>query len=141
MNANLARVRGLLVPAVAGLVLFSTSLLADPDNSNDIAPTPTMPQAGLTVAIDPDGAIRMPTAAERAALAKRIGDEFNQSSEGLEIVEHANGMRSVDLKGRFQSMSVARYDDNGKLVHDCFDNEKAATEFLMPNASTKLEVQ
>ena len=46
---------------------------------------------------------------------------LRRDEEGLEFVQHADGSVSVDLQGRYQSASVARIDENGKVVV-CTDN-------------------
>ena len=45
-------------------------------------------------------------------------DAINQSQQGLEVIVHADGSSSVDLKGRFQMYSVAKMVD-GKIVYSC----------------------
>ncbi len=51
-------------------------------------------------------------------------DAMNQSQQGLEVKYHADGSRSVDLKGRFQMTSVAHIVD-GKVIYSCQDHEHA----------------
>ncbi len=61
-------------------------------------------------------------------------DAINQSQQGLEIKTHADGSRSVDLKGRFQMYSMAHMVD-GQIVYSCQDHEHHAinTKDLLEN--------
>jgi hypothetical protein len=45
----------------------------------------------------------------------------NRSSEGLKETRHANGMRSINLEGRFQHVLVAVPDATGKMKMVCTD--------------------
>lgn len=61
-------------------------------------------------------------------------DAVNQSQQGLEVKIHADGSRSVDLKGRFQMYSMAHIVD-GQIVYSCKDHEHHAinTKDLLEN--------
>ncbi|WP_223788235.1 hypothetical protein [Marinicella meishanensis] len=50
-------------------------------------------------------------------------DAINQSQQGLEVVRHADGSESVDLKGRFQMFSVAKV-VNGEIVYSCQNHDQ-----------------
>jgi len=104
--------------------------------------------ASMKVFIDQNtGELRAPTPAEAKALASaeaRIdGVDLNESSEGLTVIQHKNGMQSVDLEGRFMSSSVAAIDADGKLVTGCVDSEKERSAFMKRTAAPKpkLDVQ
>jgi len=45
-------------------------------------------------------------------------DAISQAQVGLEVVTHADGSSSLDLKGRFQMYSTAKMVD-GKIVYSC----------------------
>lgn len=70
------------------------------------------------------------TQQEAQKLAEALKQLVNQSTEGLKSVRHADGSVSMDLEGRFQSMMVARRDEDGKLVQSCVDNPASAAVFF-----------
>jgi hypothetical protein len=76
------------------------------------------------------GQIRPLTQEEAQRLADGIKELTNQSTDGLQAVRHADGSVSLDLEGRFQSVAVARRDEDGKLNQSCVDNPKAAAAFF-----------
>ncbi|HXI13936.1 MAG TPA: hypothetical protein VNM92_15015 [Thermoanaerobaculia bacterium] len=106
-----------------------------PSRMKKASATKTAPgTASMRVVIDKNtGELRAPTAEEARILAARDavnGQDMNESSEGLTVVQHENGMQSVDLEGRFMSSSVARIDSDGKVVTACVDSEKERAEFM-----------
>ena len=76
------------------------------------------------------GQIRPLTQEEAQELAEGIKQLVNQSTDGLELVRHANGSVSIDLQGRFQSIAVAKRDEDGKLTQSCVDNPTSAAAFF-----------
>lgn len=76
------------------------------------------------------GQIRPLTQEEAQRLAAGIKELVNQSSDGLQSVQHADGSVSVDLQGRFQSVAVAKRDENGTLTQSCVDNPQSAAAFF-----------
>lgn len=87
--------------------------------------------AGQEVEVDGQtGQIRELTPEEAQKLAKGLKQMVNKSSDGLEEVHHADGSDSVNLKGRFQNVTVAREDADGNLVQSCVDNPRAAGKFF-----------
>jgi hypothetical protein len=85
------------------------------------AQTSFVPQAGQ---------VKPLTQEEAQKLAERIKELVNQSTDGLKTVQHADGSVSMDLEGRFQSIAVARTDEDGKVVQSCVDNREAAAAFF-----------
>jgi len=57
---------------------------------------------------------------------------LRRDTEGLKIVQHADGSVSMDLDGRFQNVSVARIDENG-VVTVCDDNVENVKRNLNEN--------
>lgn len=59
---------------------------------------------------------------------KWLAARMNRETEGLKVVEHADGRRSVSLEGRFHHMSAMVPGAGGKLEIRCFTdfNEMAA---------------
>jgi hypothetical protein len=76
------------------------------------------------------GQVRPLTQEEAEKLAEGIKQLVNQSTDGLKSVHHADGSVSMDLEGRFQSVAVAKRDEDGKLVMSCVDNRQSAAAFF-----------
>lgn len=84
-----------------------------------------------TAAVDPQtGKLRQATREEAAALALEMKEMVNQSSDGLTRVYHANGMSSVDLEGRFQSIAVAKKNPDGSITQSCLTSAPEVDAFL-----------
>ena len=81
------------------------------------------PETGeLAVGVVPQGALELDADTQNA---------LRRDSEGLNFVRHSNGAISVDLEGRYQSVSMVRIDENGKAVictHDAATAEKLLNE-------------
>jgi hypothetical protein len=91
----------------------------------------TVKVAGQDVQVDSQtGEIKPLTQEEAQTLAAGLKDMVNQSTEGLEQVRHADGSVSMDLKGRFQNVSVARVNQDGSVTQSCVDNPEAAGAFF-----------
>ncbi len=76
------------------------------------------------------GQVRPLTQEEAQRLANGLKQLVDQSTDGLQQVRHADGSVSMDLQGRFQSIAVAKRDDDGTLVQSCVDNREAAAAFF-----------
>jgi uncharacterized membrane protein len=91
----------------------------------------TVKVAGQDVQVDGQtGQMKPLTQEEAQKLAAGLADMVNQSTEGLEQVQHADGSVSMDLKGRFQNVSVARINQDGSVTQSCVDNPQAAGAFF-----------
>jgi hypothetical protein len=91
----------------------------------------TVKVAGQDVQVDGQtGQIQPLTPEEAQKLAVGLGQMVNQSTEGLEQVQHEDGSVSMDLKGRFQNVSVARVNKDGSVTEACVDNPQAAGAFF-----------
>jgi hypothetical protein len=91
--------------------------------------------AGQKVAIDAKtGKLRQPTAEESRRLGQAMKTMINHSTEGLTVKEHANGMKSVDLQGRFQSVAVAKKNADGTVNERCVTNKSEADAFAKSTA-------
>jgi hypothetical protein len=87
--------------------------------------------AGQDVQVDGQtGQIKPLTQEEAQKLAAGLGQLVNQSTEGLEQVHHEDGSVSMDLKGRFQNVTVARINQDGTVTESCVDNPQAAGAFF-----------
>lgn len=81
--------------------------------------------------IDPQtGLVRPLTQEEAQRMAAGIKALVNQSTDGLEQVKQPDGSVSMDLKGRFQNVVVAKRDETGELVESCVDNRESAAAFF-----------
>lgn len=91
----------------------------------------TTNQAGMVVVLDRDtGKARPLTTEEAQKLAEGIKQLVNQSTEGLVEVRHADGSVTMDLQGRFQSVLLAKKEDDGTISQACVDNLDAASAFF-----------
>jgi hypothetical protein len=87
--------------------------------------------AALRVQLDPEtGEIVPVTGLDKAELDRQMSQMLNRSSAGLREVRHADGSVSVDLEGRFQSLSVATTDSTGAVRTRCVTNGQESREFF-----------
>ena len=88
-------------------------------------------RVGGQIPLDPQtGQVRPLTQEEAQRMADGIKQLVNQSTDGLQSVRHADGSVSMDLQGRFQSIAVAKRDEDGTLTQSCVDNPKSAAAFF-----------
>jgi hypothetical protein len=66
--------------------------------------------------------------AQQKAGEARLEVMTNRSGEGLKETRHANGMRSINLEGRFQHVLVAVPDATGKMKMVCTDDLAKLTQ-------------
>ena len=91
----------------------------------------TVKVAGRDVQVDPQtGQIKPLTPEEAKQLADGLKTMLNKSTDGLEQVQHADGSVSMDLKGRFQNVEVARVNEDGTLEQSCIDEPQQAATFF-----------
>jgi hypothetical protein len=92
--------------------------------------------AGQQVAIDSKtGKFRAPTPEELAILTAPMAN--NQSSEGLVVKSGPNGLKLIDLDGRFENFSLAKISPDGKIVTGCATTAKEAKDFLTSDPNKK----
>jgi hypothetical protein len=88
--------------------------------------SPKPGKAALLATIIPEtGQIEATGAPPQMILDTRTRQALRRDTEGLRQTYHANGAVSVNLQGRFRSVSVARIDETGKLVV-CTDGDTQA---------------
>lgn len=81
-----------------------------------------------------------PTDAQVRELDRLIGEALDDSSEGLEVQTAPDGSKYVDLRGRFQSVSLATVQPDGGIRLHCTDRQQDAKRLLLdPAASSKPE--
>lgn len=131
--------RLILVSAiVAVFALGATAAVSLRGSAKEAKPQPNTAESkntgfrvGGTVPLNPQtGQVRPLTQEEAQRLAVAIKQLVNQSTDGLQSVKHADGMESLNLQGRFQSMAVAKRNEDGEVVESCVDNPEAAAVFF-----------
>lgn len=90
----------------------------------------TVEVAGQEVQVDENGQIKGLTPEEARKMAAGLKQLVNKSAQDLEEVPHADGTTSMNLEGRFQSVTVAKVDEDGNLIQSCVDTPKAAAKFF-----------
>jgi hypothetical protein len=84
-------------------------------------------QTGLRVFRDPEtGQLRQPTREEAAELARAETEAAQESEPIFVVVEHPDGMRSVDLQGAFMQSVVVTRNADGSLTFRCVPARLAA---------------
>ena len=76
------------------------------------------------------GQMKQLTPEEARKRADGLKQMINNSTEGLEAKQNADGSVSIDLQDRFQNVSLARVNQDGTVSTACVDNAEAAGEFL-----------
>lgn len=90
-----------------------------------------VPFAGQSIAIDrKTGKLRPPTPTEARKLAEGLKKFLSRSDQGLTIVTHRSGAQSVDLQGRFQSVTLAKINHDGSTSEKCVTSMREARAFL-----------
>lgn len=91
----------------------------------------TVKVAGQDVQVNGQtGQIKALTPEEAQKLAAGLKQMVNQSTEGLVQVQRADGSVSMDLEGRFQNVTLARVNKDGRVSQSCVDNPQAAGAFF-----------
>jgi hypothetical protein len=76
------------------------------------------------------GKLRKPTDEETKALVESVSVLTNRSSDGLTINTQPNGMKLVDLEGRFNGVVLGRANADGTTEVRCVFTMEEAAEFL-----------
>jgi hypothetical protein len=85
---------------------------------------------GVMAAIDANGKLRQPTAAESKALAAGVESMLKSSASTLQAKQTADGTMSVDLGTSFLSISIAQIGPDGTLQQVCVDNAADANALV-----------
>ena len=114
--------------AVAGTTVISRHLTS----GSQLRPKyRTIRVAGQDVQVDAQtGQIKPLSPQEAQRLAEGLKQMLNRSTDGLVEVQHADGSVSMDLDGRFQTVAVARVNEDGTLTESCIDSPEAAASFF-----------
>lgn len=76
------------------------------------------------------GKLRKPTDEETQAMVAHVSALTNRTDEGLTVKTHKNGMKTVDLEGRFNGVVVGRANADGTTEVRCVFTMEEAAEFL-----------
>jgi len=76
------------------------------------------------------GTVRLPTPQETQDLVDSLIEMTNRSTDGLQVTTLANGIKAVNIDGRFQSVMLARPSEDGTWEMKCVATFEEATEFL-----------
>jgi hypothetical protein len=98
----------------------------------DACPGAVTGSAGIWMALDNDkGQLKRQLREHSPILRDPFGrDPFDRSSEGLTLVIHSDGSKSVDLQGRFQTSMMMRTAADGTRQELCTDDGQEAAGFL-----------
>lgn len=74
--------------------------------------------------------LRKPTAEETDALVSQLSVLTNRSTEGLTVKQAQNGMKSMNLQGRFSGVVLGRANADGTTEVRCVTTMSEAVDFL-----------
>jgi len=91
----------------------------------------TVKVAGRDVQVDPQtGQLKPLTSDEAKQMADGLKTMLNKSTDDLVPVQNADGSVSMDLKGHFQNVAVARVNADGTVEQSCIDEPQQAAQFF-----------
>ncbi len=130
---------------VVAAIVVALSPMGDDSNaivaSNDAVSAPGT--AGMKAYLDPEtGELTIgPSPSSEVELDAETQNALRRDDEGLKVVRHDDGSSSMDLQGRFQSVSIIRIDENGKAVICATDVENAERGLNEKNVPATPEVK
>lgn len=84
----------------------------------------TEPQSNTVVTVRP------PSPEEVRAMSDAVSALTSEEDKDLKVVQHKNGMQSVDLKGRFQSVAIVKRNSDGTVSTKCVEKPEEAAQFV-----------
>lgn len=89
---------------------------------------------GLWIFLDPETGLitDRPSPEQAAALRAQVSSLVNESTAGLVGRTHPDGSKSLDLRGRFQSVSILTLTPEGKPNVTCAETTEDALGALLP---------
>jgi hypothetical protein len=135
-RSSIAVVVAVVIIGVAAITVVSKQLAKSSSNHSGAVAAETgkyvtVKVAGRDVQVDPQTGQLKPMSPEEAQkLADGLKRMLNKSTEGLVAERHADGSVSMDLKGRFQHVAVARRNADGAIEQACIDEPEAAAKFF-----------
>lgn len=125
---------GVILAVVVGTIVSSRTAEAQQEISRQPQASDgdaTIEFANQRITIDAQtGRLRKPTVEEARVLVETITGLTNRSSRGLKVERGHNGVGQVDLKGRFQSVVLAKPNPDGTNEIRCVSTLKEAADFL-----------
>jgi len=85
----------------------------------------------LRVQLDPETGELVPVRGmKKAELTRRMEQHLDRSTTGLNEIQHADGSVSMNLDGRFRSLSLAVIDSTGGVHTECVTSKHRLYEFM-----------
>jgi hypothetical protein len=134
LSTTRGRLKGRLAPmgVIVALVILGAALLTSvalPRSASKAAPKKY--RATKEIVLDKTtGTVRKPTQEETDTMVSQISVLTNRSTEGLTVNQSANGMKSVNLEGRFNSVALGRANADGTTEIRCVFSIEEAADFL-----------
>ena len=123
MRIGILRGIPILALALAAATAAAGAAQDPPTSGQAAAPA----RSGVQVAIDPaTGQLRAPSPEEMQALSASLERIFNQSTEGLQAEQRADGTLALDLRGRFLNAALIRKNADGSLKLNCTSDLRQA---------------
>ena len=82
-------------------------------------------------------AIQEITADEARILTEAVTPMVSKSTEGLVETIDAGGGVAVDVKDRFQNVTIARRNADGSISYTCIDTAESASAFFQPERNPR----
>tara|TARA_B110000438_G_scaffold23222_1_gene21225 strand:+ start:7118 stop:7528 length:411 start_codon:yes stop_codon:yes gene_type:complete len=82
----------------------------------------TRPQSVPSVSIQTDSVLVTIEAAPDVPPIRPLSERMRFDTEGLEVVVHPDGRKSLHLQGRYMHMATAAVDDAGNKIAACTSN-------------------
>ena len=119
---------------VVGAIVSSPTAEAQQESSRQPqapADDATVEFANQRITIDAQtGRLRKPTVEEARAMVETITGLTDRSTKGLKVERGPHGVKHVDLKGRFQSVVLAKPNPDGTNEIRCVTSMEEAADFL-----------
>ena len=127
LRGRLASIGVFVALVILGVALLTSVAL--PRSSSKASPKKY--KATKAIVLDKStGTLRKPTQEETDVMVNQISTLTNRSSEGLTVNQSANGMKSVNLEGRFNSVALGRANADGTTEIRCVFSIEEAADFL-----------
>ncbi len=130
-------------PAILFSILAAAGFVVPSPGANDVANEGRAPgTAALRAYLDPETGelVVGPAPSSEGELDADTQNALRRDDEGLVVQHHADGSVSMDLQGRYQSVSVIQINHDGTASITCTDHAKllgqpSKDKTAAPNAS------
>lgn len=120
---SVAIVSAVFMAIVIASIAFANPALAEPPNASE---SDNGPQAGP---VTPSDSIPLPSS-EAIMQNEFLRNALSRSHAGLQVIRGPQGEMSVDLQGRFQSVTTARINPDGEVETTCIESHDSLEHFL-----------